>query len=116
MLLRLTRIGNYLDAQWRRKVMTMAKETVPTREDEEHTQKLDKDFYVRNSRMEQRRYIAKDLLIALMANRDVNVHSWAVSDVDDTAKLAEDLAHALVRRLAAREEAEIAAGKFGATT
>lgn len=70
---------------------------------------------LRESRAFERRRVAERLLIGMMRSREVNVHSWTPSDVDDTAKLAEDLAQALVRRLAAREESEISNRRWGAT-
>jgi hypothetical protein len=79
---------------------------------------MDHDEYVialRESRAFERRRVAERLLITIMRGREVNVHSWTPADVDDTAKLAEDLAQALVRRLAAREESEISNRRWGAT-
>ncbi len=93
----------------------MATPREPEREDIEHNNKLDKYDYLRNSRADQRRYIAKEVLIEIirMTPRGELYHFH--KDPDALAKQAEDLAHALMVRLAAREEAEMRAGRFGAT-
>jgi hypothetical protein len=93
----------------------MAKGMEPNRDEAERNEKLDKYFYLRNSRAEQRRYIAKEVLIEILRMSPRGKLYDYYKDADDVAKQAEDLAHALVRRLAAREEHEIEHGVYAAT-